>query len=125
MLDDIWLYQYHKPEYMGVPKIVFETARIIETKKDEFISHEKIQFIETIENSLRRYDTIANKKYLLHERRDDSLPQNIIDFTFQVIPVTLCIFGLFKLLFWLFYNYPISKYIRSLSFNGFLAISLI
>ena len=68
---------------------------------------------------------MANKKYLLHERRDDSLPQNIIDFAFQVVPVTLCIFGLIKLLFWLLYDYSISRVLRAVSFNGFLAVSLI
>ena len=55
-LDDIWLYQYHKPEYRGVPEVVFEMARVIETKKDEFVSDEKLEFIKSIKDSMRKYD---------------------------------------------------------------------
>lgn len=27
--DDIWLYQYHKPDYLEMPKVVFDISRII------------------------------------------------------------------------------------------------
>lgn len=44
-LDDIWLYQYHKPEYKGTIAEVFETARILENIKNEVISLENSALI--------------------------------------------------------------------------------
>ena len=34
LVDDIWLYEYHKFDYKGVPETIFESARIIESAKD-------------------------------------------------------------------------------------------
>lgn len=43
----------------------------------------------------------------------------------QVIPFTVVIFLLNKLIFWLFSDYRFSSYFRATSFNGFLVVSLI
>lgn len=64
LVDDLWLYQYHKPQYLGLPQIVFESVRIIESKKDEIFGIQKIQFINDIEDQIKKYDEMANKKYL-------------------------------------------------------------
>ena len=64
-------------------------------------------------------------KYLIIERKNDSLPQNIIGYLVQVIPFTLLLFLLNKLLFRLLSHYPCSIYFRAASFNGFVIVSLL
>ena len=42
LLNDIWLYNYHKIEYQGIVKEAFKTIQFIEEKKWQFIGMEEI-----------------------------------------------------------------------------------
>ena len=42
-LDDLWLYHYHKKEYDGSVKVVFETISFIEEKQWEVIGLESVK----------------------------------------------------------------------------------
>lgn len=42
-LDDLWLYQYHKKEYDGSVKVVFETISFIEEKQWEVVGLESVK----------------------------------------------------------------------------------
>ena len=37
MVDDLWLYQYHKQEYNGIVKVVFRTISFMEQRQWEII----------------------------------------------------------------------------------------
>ena len=43
VLDDLWLYNYHKQKYKGVIKRVFITIKFVEDKQWEIIQLEEVK----------------------------------------------------------------------------------
>ena len=64
-IDDLWLYNYHKRQYDGTVKTVFNTIRFIEEKQWEIIELEEIK--DKIEQSIQEapsYNPFSNPTYL-------------------------------------------------------------
>ena len=74
---------------------------------------------------MRNYDEYANKKYLNKERVDDAIPRNIANFLSQVVIYTILLYFAIKILFKFIFNYKISSYLRPMSFNACIVVSLI
>ena len=61
MVDDLWLYQYHKREYDGIVKRVFETISFLEEKQWEIVGlEEALQNITARMKDIPKYNPYSN-----------------------------------------------------------------
>ena len=61
MVDDLWLYQYHKREYDGVMRKVFETISFLEEKQWEILGlEEALQNITARMKEIPKYNPYSN-----------------------------------------------------------------
>ena len=65
MVDDLWLYQYHKIKYKGIVKDVFKTISFVEEKQWEIIGlSDMLESIEEEIEVMPKYNTFSNKAYM-------------------------------------------------------------
>ena len=116
-VDDIWLYDYHKRRYDGILKDVFRTIRFVEEKQWEIVGLEEVK--DEVENSIQEvpeYNRYSNPTYLDIERKNNLFIDSTMDFFVFFVPLTLVSVFLFNRIFYLLFNYEISKYLRPYSF---------
>ena len=116
-LDDLWLYQYHEQEYDGVMKDIFELISLTQERQWEIIGLG--EYIFQIEDSLQdipKYNAFSNEKYLQKARKNNFLMSSLIDYLVLSVPFTLALVFVFNKIFYLLFNYEISKFLRAYSF---------
>ena len=118
MVDDLWLYQYHQQEYDGIIKVVFETISLVEEKQWEIVGLQPYaKGIKENMKDLSKYNPQSNEKFMREARNNNVLLDSLLDFLIFSIPLTLAMEFLFYRLFFLLFNYEISKYFRPYSFK--------
>ena len=117
MIDDLWLYQYHKKKYDGIVRAVFKTISFIEEKQWEVVG-----LAETIDNTedkitiIRKYNAFSNENYLFESRNNNFLLDSVLDFFMFYIPLSILLIFLWNRLFFLLFRFEISKFLRPYSF---------
>lgn len=125
VLDDLWLYEYHKPNYTGQVKVVFSTIKFIEEQQWAITGLNNLQ--QTVEGSftLSEYNSHSNKKYLEIARKNNTFIENTLMFLCFFVPCTI-VFVLFcRFFFFRLFNYEISKFLRMWSFGWVLLEMLV
>ena len=77
-------------------------------------------FAEEIKGSMKdlpKYNPHSNEKFMREARNNNVLLDSILDFLIFSVPLTLLMEFLFYRLFFLTFNYEISKYFRPYSFK--------
>ena len=65
VVDDLWLYQYHKQEYDGNVKVVFKTISFIEQRQWEIIGlDDELEEAEEQIEDIEEYNAFSNEKYM-------------------------------------------------------------
>lgn len=119
VLEEIWLYNYHKQDYNGTIEDIFETIRMIEDKKwalEPFVHLLPIK--EKIQSGLPNYDDYSNEKFLQKEHHDQLLIKTLVEYFVFYLPGMIIMMFLLNRLFYLLFNYSISAWFRIYSFWG-------
>lgn len=126
IVDDLWLYQYHKIQYDGLIKSVFKMISFIEEKQWEIIGlNTVVKNVEDNITSIKKYNKFSNKIYLYESRNNNVLIDSTMDFLMFYIPFTLVTVFIWNRVFYLLINYRISLYLRPYSFWFIIADLLI
>ena len=116
-LDDLWLYQYHEQEYDGVVKDVFQLISLTQERQWEIIGLGEYLF--AVEDSIEdtpKYNAYSNQRYLQEARKNNFLISSTLDYLILSVPSMIIMVFLLNRIFYLLFNYEISKYIRPYSF---------
>ena len=116
-IDDLWLYQYHKVKYNGIIKNVFQTISFIEEKQWEVVGlGGVIDGIEETIEEIPKYNPDSNIAYMEESRNNNLLIDTTLDFFIFYTPLILVIVFLWNRIFYLLFNYEMSKFLRPYSF---------
>ena len=118
MVDDLWLYQYHRQEYDGIIRDIFATIAFIEEKQWEVVglSGHLEEMKEGIKE-LPKYNPHSNEKYMRVSRNNNLLISSLLDFALLFTPLLLLLEFLLYKAFYCIFSYEISKYLRPYSFK--------
>ena len=106
MVDDLWLYQYHQPEYEGIIRDVFRTISFIEEKQWEIVGlAEELEELKEEVSILPRYNPYSNNKFMAESRNTNLLLDNLFDFLLCSVPLILAMEFLFYRIFHCLFNY--------------------
>ena len=87
---------------------------------------DELPFVKSdIEPTFQNYMLYSNKKYASEVGKDNFFFRNTIEYFVLNVPYCLIVFFLLNRLFYCFFNYSVSQYVRIFSFWGFLYQMLI
>ena len=117
MVDDLWLYQYHKRNYNGIVRKVLNTISFIEEKQWEIVGlEEPLKSMTRRVDDLPKYNPYSNKKYMEEARKNNYMISSLLDFLVFHVPFTFLVVFILNKIFYALFNYPISAWIRPYSF---------
>ena len=116
-VDDLWLYRYHQKEYDGIVESVFTVISLVEEKQWEIMGLKStIEQIKATIEGIEKYNSNSNERYLYESRNNNFFIDSTLEYFTFSIPLTLVAVFLFNRIFYLLFNYEISKFLRPYSF---------
>ena len=90
VIDDLWLYQYHRKEYQGIVKDVFATIAFVEEKQWELVGLKAyLDEMKAEIKEISQYNPHSNKKYMEASRNNNFLLDNLLDFLVLSVPLII------------------------------------
>lgn len=126
LLDDLWIYYYNDKNYTGQIEVLFRTIATIQIMKFDFF--EKFLGWNKYKNELKisDYRQYSMQRFVQVEGYSSVLIDSNFTFFIYVVPQNALFCLILCLIFQLFRNYEISKYIRKFCFiNSVLAVALL
>ena len=117
VVDDLWLYQYHKRDYDGIVKNVFITISFIEERQWESIGLDAVlNNVSGAIEDMPKYDKESNEKYVEESGNNNFMLGSVLDFFLFFTPLVFVTVFLFNRVFYLLFNYEVSSWLRPDSF---------
>ena len=108
-VDDMRLYNFHKKEYDGITKVVFESINFVEEKQWSVIGLGDLEndIEEQVQNipNFNKYNQYSNPTFLSKERKNNLFIDNTLDYFIFYVPLTIILVFIFNRIFYLLFNF--------------------